>query len=43
MEAGMIIVLKENTTGDQKNQLVQWFEGQGLKVHESDGEYKTIL
>lgn len=39
----MVIILKENTTEDQKNQLVNWFEGQGLKVHESDGEYKTIL
>ena len=39
----MIIVLKENTTKEQKNQLVEWFKGQGLKVHESEGEYKTIL
>lgn len=39
----MVIILKEKTTEDQKNQLVKWFEGQGLKVHESKGEYKTIL
>ncbi len=39
----MIIVLKENTTQDQKKQLIKWFEGQGLKVNESDGEYKTVL
>lgn len=39
----MIIVLKENTTADQKDQLVKWFETQGLKVHESKGEYTTIL
>lgn len=39
----MVIVLKEKTTEDQKAQLVKWFEGQGLKVHESDGEFTTIL
>ncbi len=39
----MVIVLKEKTTKDQKDQLVKWFEGQGLKVHQSEGEYKTIL
>lgn len=39
----MVIVLKEKTTKEQKDQLVKWFEGQGLRVHESDGEYKTIL
>ena len=39
----MIIILKENTTSEQKNQLISWFEDQGLKVHESAGEYKTIL
>lgn len=39
----MVIVLKEKATAEQKEQLVKWFEGQGLKVHESDGEYKTIL
>ena len=39
----MVIVLKEQTTKEQKNQLVKWFEGQGIRVHESDGEYKTIL
>lgn len=39
----MVIVLKEKTTKEQKDQLVRWVEDQGLKVHESDGEYKTIL
>ena len=39
----MVIVLKEKTTKEQKDQLVKWVEDQGLKVHESDGEYKTIL
>lgn len=39
----MIIVLKENTKKEQKDQLVEWFKGQGLAVHESEGEYKTIL
>ncbi len=39
----MVIILKENTTEAQKDHLVKWFEDQGLRVHESDGEYKTIL
>ena len=39
----MVVILKENTTKKQKDDLVSWFEGQGLKVHESEGEYKTIL
>ena len=39
----MVIILKENTTKEQKDQLVSWFEKQGLKVHQSEGEYKTIL
>jgi 3-deoxy-7-phosphoheptulonate synthase len=39
----MIVILKENTTVEQKNQLKDWLKAQGLKVHESDGEYKTIL
>ncbi|MDD6154684.1 MAG: 3-deoxy-7-phosphoheptulonate synthase [Eubacteriales bacterium] len=39
----MIVVLKENTTKEQKGQLINWLKGQGLQVHESDGEYKTIL
>ncbi len=39
----MVIILKEKTTKEQKDQLVKWFKGQGLRVHESDGEYKTIL
>ena len=39
----MVIVLKENTTKEQKDQLISWFTGQGLKVHESKGEYTTIL
>ena len=39
----MVIVLKEKTTKEQKDQLVKWFEEQGLRVHQSEGEYKTIL
>lgn len=39
----MVIVLKQNTTEEQKEQLKSWFQDQGLKVHESQGEYTTIL
>ena len=39
----MVIVLKEKTTKEQKDQLVSWFKDQGLRVHESEGEYKTVL
>ncbi len=39
----MVIILKENTAEEKKDQLVKWFEGQGLKVHQSKGEYTTIL
>ena len=39
----MIVILKQGTSKDQKNKLVDWFKDRGLKVHESEGEYKTIL
>ena len=39
----MITVLKQGTTKEQMNKLVEWFEEQGVKVHISVGEYQTVL
>ncbi|HKK95027.1 MAG TPA: 3-deoxy-7-phosphoheptulonate synthase [Anaerovoracaceae bacterium] len=39
----MIAILKQNATEPQKKHLIEWFEMQGLKVHVSDGEYRTVL
>ncbi|MBK5253793.1 MAG: 3-deoxy-7-phosphoheptulonate synthase [Peptostreptococcaceae bacterium] len=39
----MIAILKQNATGPQKQYLIEWFETQGLKVHVSDGEFRTVL
>lgn len=39
----MITVLKPNTTAEQRDKLIKWFEDQGLQVHVSEGEYQTVL
>lgn len=39
----MITVLKQDTTIEQRDQLIKWFEEQGVKVHLSVGESVTIL
>ena len=39
----MITVLKPNTTKEQREQLIAWFEEQGLTVHTSVGQFQTIL
>lgn len=39
----MITVLKQGTTEEQRDQLIKWFEDQGLRVHVSVGEYQTVL
>ena len=39
----MIAVLKHETTKEQMEQLVKWFEDQGIKVHISIGEFQTVL
>ncbi len=39
----MITVLKHGVTEQQRNQLIEWFEEQGLRVHISEGEYQTVL
>ncbi|MBQ8288524.1 MAG: 3-deoxy-7-phosphoheptulonate synthase [Clostridia bacterium] len=39
----MIAVLKGGTTAAQKENLIKWLSAQGLAVHVSEGEYKTVL
>ncbi|MCR4688425.1 MAG: 3-deoxy-7-phosphoheptulonate synthase [Saccharofermentans sp.] len=39
----MIAVLKHTATKEQITNLVEWFEGQGVKVNESQGDYCTVL
>lgn len=39
----MITVLKQGVSQQQIDNLVEWFEKQGLRVHISEGEYNTIL
>ena len=39
----MITVLKQGTTEEQRNQLIEWFEEQGVQVHEYIGQYQTVL
>ena len=39
----MITVLKEGTTDKQMQNLIRWFQSQGLKVHISRGEFQTVL
>ena len=39
----MIVVLKQKTPDEKRAQLIEWLEGQGLKVHISEGEYQTVL
>lgn len=39
----MITVLKQGTTAEQRHQLVQWFEEQGVQVHEYIGDEQTVL
>lgn len=39
----MITVLKPNTTVEQRQELISWFEEQGVKVHVSEGAFQTVL
>ena len=39
----MITVLKQGVSKQQIDNLVEWFEKQGLRVNVSEGEYNTIL
>ena len=39
----MIVVLKHGVPEDKKAQLMNWLEGQGLRLHISNGEYQTVI
>ncbi|MCR4940652.1 MAG: 3-deoxy-7-phosphoheptulonate synthase [Treponemataceae bacterium] len=39
----MIAVIKSGVSQEQINNLIEWFKTQGLKVHISEGEFKTVL
>ncbi len=39
----MIAVLRQGTTREQRDSLIDWFQNMGLKVHVSEGEYQCIL
>ena len=39
----MITVLKSGTTEEQRNNLISWFQQQGLTVHVSEGTFQTVL
>ncbi|MBQ9940842.1 MAG: 3-deoxy-7-phosphoheptulonate synthase [Clostridia bacterium] len=39
----MIVVLKNETPKEQEENLINWFENQGITVHISKGEYNTVL
>ena len=39
----MIVILKHGVADDKRDQLVKWFNSQGLGVDVSEGEFQTIL
>lgn len=39
----MILVLKDNTSSSQIDNLIQWFQGMGIDTHLSQGKFQTIL
>ena len=39
----MIIILKDNPNPKQLDNLMQWLQSQGIKIHESKGENTMIL
>ena len=39
----MIIVLKQGIAEGQRKHLKEWIEEQGISVHESEGEYCSVL
>lgn len=39
----MIAVLKNGTTAVQRENLIKWLTSQGIQVHVSEGEFKTVL
>ena len=39
----MIVILKQGTQKEKKEQLISWLKKQGVDVHVSDGEFQTVL
>ncbi len=39
----MIVVLKHGVPEEKKIQLMNWLEGQGLRLHISNGEFQTVI
>ena len=39
----MIAIIKAGTSRSQIENLIRWLEGQGLKIHISEGDYYTVL
>ena len=39
----MIAVIKSGVSHEQVDNLIEWFKSQGLRVHISEGEFKTVL
>ena len=39
----MIVILKHGVTDEKRDQLIRWFNSQGLGVDVSKGEFQTIL
>ena len=39
----MVVVLKQSTTKEKREQLIEWLKKQGLQIHISEGERYTIL
>ncbi len=39
----MIISLKKNIREEEKEHLITWLEGQGVRTHISEGEFQTII
>ncbi len=39
----MIVVIKSDASPEKREQLIKWLKTLGLGVHESDGEFQTVL
>ena len=39
----MIVILKNGVPQEKREQLIDWLEGQGLRIHISEGEFQTVL
>lgn len=39
----MIVILKNDVQREKRDQLIEWLKEQGLGIHISEGEYRTVL